>query len=104
VKQSSIRFSDVALSDILEQFDWYEHHSGLHLAKRWENAVASALIRIVKNPDSGAPCHFDAVELQRIRRTGITRFPKHLIFYRIEKTETVILRVVHGARDLESLS
>ncbi len=33
----------------------------------------------------------------------ISRFPKHLVFYRVENREILILRVVHGARDLESL-
>jgi len=30
-------------------------------------------------------------------------FAKHLIFYTIENDKLLILRVVHGARDLESL-
>jgi plasmid stabilization system protein ParE len=33
----------------------------------------------------------------------IVRFPKHLIFYRIEHDQVLILRVIHGVRDLESL-
>jgi plasmid stabilization system protein ParE len=33
----------------------------------------------------------------------VRKFPKHLIFYRIENGKIVILRVIHGARDLESL-
>jgi toxin ParE1/3/4 len=73
------------------------------LAKRWEGAVSSVLIRIVKNPQSGARCSFDADELQGIRRMPIARFLKHLIFYRVEGGEILILRVIHGARDLESL-
>jgi hypothetical protein len=59
--------------------------------------VTSALIRIVDNPHSGAPCHFDAADLQGFRPMTITRFPKHLIFYQIEDAEITILRVVHGA-------
>lgn len=30
-------------------------------------------------------------------------FPTHLIFYQRQNTRIVVLRVVHGARDLESL-
>jgi len=33
----------------------------------------------------------------------IAGFPRHLIFYRAEEEEIRILRVVHGARDLESV-
>jgi toxin ParE1/3/4 len=103
VNRPKLCLSDVAANDILEQADWYEQRSGFTLAKRWESAVASALIRIVKNPQSGATCSFSADELQGIRRMPITRFPKHLIFYRIGGGEILILRVIHGARDLESL-
>ncbi|HWW15869.1 MAG TPA: hypothetical protein VN310_14505 [Candidatus Dormibacteraeota bacterium] len=38
-----------------------------------------------------------------MRRMPIAGFPRHLIFYRAEEKEIRILRVVHGARDLESL-
>jgi toxin ParE1/3/4 len=103
VRRSVVRLSDLALSDILEQFDWYEHSSGQHLAKRWETAVTSALLRIERNPQSGGPCHFDAPELQRLRRMAITRFPRHLIFDRVKGGEISVLRVIHGARDLEHL-
>ena len=74
-----------------------------HLARRWENEVTAALVRIEKNPRSGAKCGFSANELQGIRRMPIAGFPRHLIFYRAEEEEIRILRVVHGARDLESL-
>jgi toxin ParE1/3/4 len=98
-----LRLTDVAVSDIQEQADWYEKRSGHALARRWENEVTAALIRIEKNPRSGAKCSFSADELQGIRRMPITGFPRHLIFYRAEEKEIRILRVVHGARDLESL-
>ena len=30
-------------------------------------------------------------------------FPKHLIFYRISENEIEVIRVIHGARDIENL-
>jgi toxin ParE1/3/4 len=98
-----LRLTDVAVSDIQEQADWYEQRSSYALARRWEHAVTAALIRIEKNPRSGARCGFRTAELQGILRMPIAGFPRHLIFYRVEKEEIRILRVVHGARDLESL-
>jgi plasmid stabilization system protein ParE len=97
------RLTDAAVSDIQEQADWYEQRSGHALAQRWEKKVTAALIRIEKNPRSGAKCGFSAHELQNIRRMPIAGFARHLIFYRAEEVEIRILRVVHGARDLESL-
>jgi plasmid stabilization system protein ParE len=53
------------------------------------------------------------VSLQRGRTAGhascpghrvpVTGFPKHLIFYKVEGREVFVLRVIHGARDLENL-
>jgi toxin ParE1/3/4 len=103
MKRAKLRLTDVAVSDIQEQADWYEPRSDRSSARRWENEVTAALIRIEKNPRSGAKCGFSADELQGIRRMSIAGFPRHLIFYRAEEGEIRILRVVHGTRDLESL-
>ncbi len=103
MNRAELRLTDVAVSDIQEQADWYERRSGPALARRWENKVTAALIRIAKNPGSGAKCGFSADELQGVRRMSIAGFPRHLIFYYAGKGEPLILRVLHGARDLESL-
>jgi toxin ParE1/3/4 len=103
VKGQRIVLSDAAISDILEQADWYESQADHRLAERWEKAVTARLLRIVKAPKSGALCRFKADELLDIRRTLVAGFPKHLIFYRFHGKELFILRVVHGARDLERL-
>jgi toxin ParE1/3/4 len=92
-----------AVADILEQADWYMARSGDALAKRWEKAVTSAVLHVVKNPAVGSPCTFRSSELRHVRRSTITGFPKHLLFYRFSEGELLILRVVHGARDLERL-
>ncbi len=98
-----VRLSEAAFTDIIEQADWYEEKSDWELAERWSKAVTSAVLRILKNPQSGAPCRFRPAELRGIRRAPISGFPKHLVFYSVEDTDVLILRVLHGARDLESL-
>jgi toxin ParE1/3/4 len=103
VKKARLVLSDAAVADILEQADWYMAQSGQALAQRWEKAVTSAVLRVVKNPAAGTPCTFRAAELRKVRRTTIPGFPKHLLFYRIYGTEMLVLRVIHGARDLEKL-
>jgi toxin ParE1/3/4 len=103
VKRLRISLSDAAANDILEQADWYEEQANARLGKRWQSAVSQALLRIVKNPRSGSPCSFKASELRGVRRIGIAGFPRHLVFYQAEKDTLMILRVIHGARDLESL-
>ncbi len=103
MKKTRLVFSDAAIADVVEQADWYITQSGTALAKRWEKAVTSAVLRILKNPAGGTRCTFRPTGLRDVRRATIGGFPKHLLFYRFQGTEVFILRVVHGARDLENL-
>jgi toxin ParE1/3/4 len=103
VSATKLVLSDAAALDIAEQADWYHERSGSKLARRWERAVASSLIFLAKSPRLGARCRFKAIELQEVRRISISGFPKHLIFYRVTSAELLVLRVLHGARDLEAL-
>lgn len=103
MRTAQARLSEAASVDIIEQADWYQEKSDSKLAKRWGTAVTSAVLRIMRNPRSGTPCRFGPTELRGIRRMPISGFPKHLVFYSIEDHDVLILRVLHGARDLESL-
>jgi toxin ParE1/3/4 len=103
LKTARLFVSETAATDIVEQADWYESQSGKLLAARWESAVTASVLRIVKTPEAGTPCIFRSSELRDVRRTTITGFPKHLIFYRFHEGQVLILRVIHGARDLERL-
>lgn len=105
MKKSRLVLSEAAIADILEQADWYRAQSGRSLALRWEKAVKSAITQIVSHPLSGPLCSFRSSELRDVRRTMIPKFPKHLMFYRFDAgaEEVFVLRVVHGARDLEKL-
>lgn len=103
MKERRLVFSDAALTDILEQSDWYAAQSGIRLTRRWQSAVASALSLVIRRPAVGAVCRFHAPELQDVRRVTISGFPKHLLFYKFDAEKLFVLRVVHGARDLERL-
>jgi len=102
-KKNRLVLSDAAVADIIEQAEWYSTQSGTALAGRWERAVKSAILRVVSRPTTGALCTFQSSELRNVRRTAIQGFPKHLLFYRFHSGEIFVLRVVHGARDLERL-
>ena len=101
--RARVALSEAAVADILEQAEWYTEQSGPNLAKRWDGAITSTVLHIVKNPRAGSPCNFTAEELGDVRRVSVSGFPRHLLFYQIRKTEIFVLRVLHGARDLESL-
>jgi toxin ParE1/3/4 len=103
MRKRRLVFSDAAIADILEQAEWYAAQSGRRLGRRWEKAVTSAVSSIARRPAVGALCTFRPPELRGVRRTMISEFPKHLVFYRFDDDEVFVLRVVHGARDLERL-
>jgi len=102
VKEPKVVFSDLAVADVLAQADWYELRSDYKLATRWERAVTTSLLRIVRMPRAGTPCSFKSEELREIRRLHVAGFP-HLIFYRFHDHEIQVLRVLHGVRDLDRL-
>ena len=103
MKRPRIVLSDAAVADILEQSDWYEEKSGEKLAKRMGAFCnVSCVARCVEMPGAGALCNFKSTELHDVRRISLPGFPKHLLFYEFKEKE-ILLRVLHGARDLESL-
>ncbi len=103
MKKLGLTVSEAAISDVLDQADWYEQRADMALSRRWERAVFSVYLRLLQHPHLGAACSFDSDKLQGVRRASVPGFARHLVFYRIEETSSVILRVLHGARDLEPL-
>jgi toxin ParE1/3/4 len=103
LRKVQLVLSDLAVADILEQADWYIAKSGHPLAKRWDKAVTATVLRSIRNPASGKVCSFKAPELRSVRTLPVAGFSKHLLFYQVRRSKLVVLRVVHGARDLETL-
>src|SRR5271166_4913188 len=103
MKEPRLVISELAASDVLAQADWYHYQSDDKLATRWERAVTASVLRLVRMPRSGALCGFKTESLRDIRRLRITGFPSHLVFYKLIGSDIHILRVLHGARDLEKL-
>jgi toxin ParE1/3/4 len=103
MKKRRLAFTDAAVADILEQADWYSAQAGRRLVRLWQKAARSAVSQAVRRPAAGALCSFRSETLRDVRRTNITGFPKHLLFYQFDDDEVFVLRVVHGARDLERL-
>ncbi len=97
MKKPRVAFSDAAIADILEESDWYEAQADRSLAQRWEEAVTATLLRIAQRPRIGPRCSFTADELRGTRRMPVAGF------YQSSERKILVLRVVHGARDLESL-
>ena len=66
----------------------------LELGKRFRDAIREQIARVGERPDMYPRIHGE------IRRTITTDFP-YSVFYKIERDDIVILRVIHHARDPE---
>jgi toxin ParE1/3/4 len=100
-----LRISEAAAVSILDQADYYLHASDAALAQRWEAAVEQAVRSLLDWPERGTLCRFRSSALLGLRWIGISEFPKHLVFYRYlpQEKAIVILQVLHGARNLETI-
>jgi plasmid stabilization system protein ParE len=97
--------SEAAALSIVEQADFYEQASDIALARRWESAVDQAVNSLQDFPERGALCRFRSPALVGLRWVLVPNFPKHMVFYRNLPLEQALLivHVLHGARDLETL-
>ena len=91
-----------ARRDIVEQAR-YIAEDNPDAADRFLDFVEQALSALADMPHMGALRTFDNPALERIRMWPIKGFEKHLIFYRQIAGGIEIIRVLHGARDIEAL-
>jgi plasmid stabilization system protein ParE len=100
-----LRVSESAALAIIEQADYYREAQGNTLADLWETAVDDAVHSLFTMPERGALGHFRSPSLTGLRWIFIPGFPKHMIFYRYDSEEEVLMiaHVLHGSRDLEAV-
>lgn len=100
-----LRISEAAALSIIEQADYYHQVSDLALAQRWEQAVDQAVNSLLSLPERGTPCRFRSPALAGLQWIFVPGFPKHMVFYRYRSQEQAVLivQVLHGARDLETV-
>lgn len=96
-----IQQSDCFPADVEAQFRWYLEAGGAELAMRYVTAVEATLAKLLKQPETGRLRFPNDTKLQGIRSCLVIKpFDRHLIFYRIEGDCIILVRTIHGARDL----
>lgn len=81
----------------------YIAQDNLDVSDRFLVAAEATFKQLAKAPAMGRICQFVHPSLTEIRQISIKGFNKYLIFYRITESEVDILRVIHGARDIEAI-
>jgi len=76
--------------------------SSLRQAIRFYDAVAASYRRLADSPELGAKYGFRRPKLSDLRVWAVRGFPNHLIFYRLAGRRVEIVRLLHGARDMQA--
>jgi toxin ParE1/3/4 len=97
-----VRWRRTARSDLLHLARWIAQDNPT-AAHRFLDAAREAADMLAALPKLAAAGRFRSRGLARIRIWPIRGFQKILIIYATERTGIGVLRVVHGARDLDVL-
>jgi toxin ParE1/3/4 len=89
--------------DLLEQFVYFGEAESAGLAERYFAAVDETCALLVKQPRMGGPYDSSIPELAGLRRIQVKGFENYLIFYLPHSGGIDVIRVIHGARDVENL-
>ena len=73
-------------------------------ARRFLAAFDATARRVARSPASVARCGSDHPKLRELRLVAIDGFPNLLILFRVTGTEAEILRIIHGAQDIEGMA
>ena len=71
------------------------------IAERFASAVVRVIDDIVANPWTGRTCALGIPELADLRSRAVSAFDAYVVFYVVERGQVEVIRVLHGARDLE---
>lgn len=98
---SAIRKREIAKTDLLEHA-LYIAREQPRAARKFLRRAEEATEKLAEFPGMGAVYGLTGVDLADIRFWPISGFRNHLVFYRkLESGGIEVLRVLHGARDIE---
>jgi toxin ParE1/3/4 len=100
VSRLKLRISLLADADVLGHYCCVGRERPT-AAERFLDALESGYERITEHPRIGVACTELAPTLEELRRWPVPGFASYLIFYRPAGETIEIVRVLHGARDLE---
>jgi toxin ParE1/3/4 len=81
----------------------YISYDNLDAGDRFLYAAEATFQRIAKNPGVGRLCNFKDPSVAQMRQYPVKGFKNYLVLYELTETTIDIVRVVHGARNLEPL-
>jgi toxin ParE1/3/4 len=89
--------------DLDMYFLWYMDKAGMNTAIRFQDAARMALDRVAELPSIGAPCIGGAPRLRGHRSWPVPGFEAIRIYYLEKDLSIDIMRVLHGAQDIDQV-
>jgi toxin ParE1/3/4 len=89
------------LSDVTECADYLTTEAGEPVAVAWYESLQTAVQHILKTPKIGRLR--PDLPVAEIRTLNLRKYPKYLVFYRLEENRIELLRVRHGMMNLTDL-
>ena len=88
--------------DTLECFAYLAKHNS-SAAKRFLDSIEQLLPKIAAKPEDGHRYLNAKRTDDDWRYVRVPGFKKYMLFYRLTSTQIEVVRIVHGARDMESI-
>ena len=89
--------------DLDEQAEYIAQHQDLATALRFYRAAEETFLLIAAQPKMGWTRDFGNPRLKGVRMCLMKDFDRHLVFYRPLQGGIEVLRIIHGARNIENL-
>lgn len=95
--------SEDADGDFAEQFAYLAETAGWDVADRFFAAALATFDRLCEMPEVGYRRRFKKTLLANVRVWPVKGFDRHHIFYRPLGDRIEILRILHTARDIDTM-
>ncbi|HKN34770.1 MAG TPA: type II toxin-antitoxin system RelE/ParE family toxin [Terriglobales bacterium] len=92
-----------AKRDLTDHFVFLGENASVDVARRFLHAANVSFQALAKMPELGVQRNFRNPLFASVRAWPVKGFERYLIFYRPLMDGVEILRVIHGARDIERL-
>jgi toxin ParE1/3/4 len=97
-----VRKRPQVIHDLIE-LATYIGEDNLEVSDQFLRAAEETFKLLGKMPGMGKLCQFSHPSLSGVRQQAIKGFRKYIIFYQEIDSVVEILRVIHGARDIEEV-
>lgn len=87
----------------LEDLFNYLNQNNPDVALRFFDATRQTIAQLAQTPGIGSPYQLNNQRLAGLRKRGVKRFEKYLIFYLSQDDLLSVVRIIHAARDLPAI-